>query len=149
MIRITSYTTIPRALPCLIYLLVVGWMSLQPQETMPQEVSDKLLHTVVYAGAALLWGWAALTSRAQWFGLPLLIGYGFVLEFAQALTPDRTPSVADAFANSGGIVLGLALIAMLRRLPWTRHQLRLSDFARQDLTARNQSQRKPDLPSGV
>jgi VanZ family protein len=101
--------------PCAIYLALLGYFSLQPQDTMPQEVSDKLLHFAAYAGAALLWGWAATSRRALLLALPILIAYGVGLEFAQGLTPDRIPSAADAAANSLGVVLGLAAFLLLQR----------------------------------
>ena len=112
-----------RALPCAIYLLALGWFSLQPQASMPQDISDKLLHLLVYAGAALLWGWAATTRRAMMLALPLLVVYGIELELAQGLTPDRNPSVVDAIANSLGVVLGLALLLLLYRLDALRRAL--------------------------
>lgn len=108
-------TTLLRALPCLLYLIFIGWASLQPQQEMPQDVSDKLLHVVAYAGAAALWGWAAFSRRAWWFAAPLLVGYGVGLEFAQGFTPDRTPSVADAIANSTGVIVGLAIFRLCQQ----------------------------------
>lgn len=114
---------IMRTLPCAIYLLALGWFSLQPQAAMPQDISDTLLHLVVYAGAAVLWGWATTTRRGLMLGLPLLIVYGIELELAQGLTPDRNPSVVDAVANSLGVVLGMGLLLLLQRVDALRRIL--------------------------
>lgn len=117
--------TLLRGLPCLVYLLILGWFSLQPQQTMPAEISDKLLHLAAYAGAALLWGWAAWSRPGLWLGLPLLIGYGVGLELAQALTPDRYPSADDAFANALGVVIGTGLFLLLQKSRVLRQLLHL------------------------
>jgi len=117
--------SVPRALLCLIYLVALGWASLQPQASMPQEVSDKLLHLAAYAGAALLWGWAARTRKSLVLALPLLIAYGIGLEITQGLTPDRTPSATDALANSLGVIIGTCCILLLQRSTTLRQMLHL------------------------
>jgi len=117
--------TLMRALPCAIYLALLAWFSLQPQDTMPQDVSDKLLHLAAYAGAAVLWSWAAISRRTLLLALPILIAYGIGLEFAQGLTPDRTPSAADAIANSLGVVTGLGCYLITYKSALLRQLLRL------------------------
>jgi len=104
-----------RALPCAIYLAIIGYFSLQPQDVMPQDISDKIVHLTAYAGAAMLWCWAATNRRALLLALPILICYGVGLEFAQGLTPDRTPSIGDAIANSLGVIIGLGVFLLIQR----------------------------------
>lgn len=116
-----------RTLPCAIYLAIIGYYSLQPQEVMPQDVSDKIVHLTAYAGAAMLWAWAASSRRWLLLALPVLITYGVGLEFAQGLTPDRTPSVADAIANSLGVVTGIGVFMLLQRSDAIRRALMLPD----------------------
>lgn len=117
--------SLPRGVPCLVYLIAIGWASLQPQADMPQDVSDKLLHLAAYAGAALLWGWASLNRRALLLGLPLLITYGVGLEVAQGFTPDRSPSGADALANGLGVVAGTLAMLLLQKSARLRRMLYL------------------------
>jgi len=114
-----------RALPCAIYLALVGYYSLQPQAEMPQNISDKIVHLTVYAGAALLWGWAATSRRTLLLAVPVLIAYGIGLEIAQGFTPDRTPSVADALANSLGVLIGLGCYLLVQKSALVRKLLRL------------------------
>lgn len=120
-------TTLLRALPCAIYLATLGWFSLQPQEVMPQDVSDKIMHLAAYAGAALLWGWAATSRHALLLALPILIAYGVGLEFAQGLTPDRTPSTIDAIANTGGVLIGIGCYLLAQKSALLRQWLRLHE----------------------
>jgi len=120
--------TLLRALPCAIYLALVGFYSLQPQAEMPQNISDKIVHLTVYAGAALLWGWAAANRRALLLALPVLITYGVGLEIAQGFTPDRTPSALDALANSLGVVLGLSAFLLLQRSHVVRRVLLFPEY---------------------
>jgi VanZ family protein len=112
-----------RALPCALYLAIIGYFSLQPQEVMPQDISDKIVHLTAYAGAAILWGWAAMSRRWLLLALPILITYGVGLEFAQGMTPDRTPSIADAIANSLGVIIGLGAFMLLQRSDALRRML--------------------------
>jgi VanZ family protein len=112
-----------RALPCAMYLAIIGYYSLQPQEVMPQDVSDKIVHLTAYAAAAMLWAWAASSRRWLLLALPILITYGVGLEFAQGLTPDRTPSTADAIANSLGVVIGVGVFMLLQRSDAIRRML--------------------------
>jgi len=44
-----------------------------------------------------------------------LVGFGIVLECSQSLTSYRSVSMADAFANAAGVLLGCALSHLLRR----------------------------------
>jgi VanZ family protein len=104
-----------RFLPCFFYLALIAYLSLMPQQEMPKEISDKLLHATAYAGASALWAWASIERRWRIATIPALIGYGILLEGAQALTPDRFADVNDAIANAIGVISGFALFLLCAR----------------------------------
>jgi len=79
--------------------------------------SDKIYHCASFA--LLMWWFTVAQPRTQWrrTGL-LLILLGTAIEFAQGFVPLRSPSLADALADVGGVLLG-AFVAHLTptRLP--------------------------------
>ncbi|HEX6860853.1 MAG TPA: hypothetical protein VF138_11725 [Caulobacteraceae bacterium] len=94
---------------------VVAWLSLIPRTELPKTgVSDKWEHLVVYALLTLVGAWT-YRSRA---GLgAVLVGYGVVLEILQGVMGlGRQADVVDALANSLGVVIGLSLVLLARKL---------------------------------
>jgi VanZ family protein len=89
-------------------VLAVTWLSLTPKAALPStEVWDKLIHLVAYAALGLSGG-LGFSGPRFW----LLIGVGLItlgclLEVAQIDVSGRSASIADAFANGIGIVVGL------------------------------------------
>jgi len=78
---------------------------------------DKLLHLIAYAGLALLQPLFLKEERLFLRWALLLILWGILLEVAQGLVPDRTPSFWDFVANTTGVILGTrAGIRARRRL---------------------------------
>ncbi len=80
----------------------------------------ELGHVVLFALLSLA---AALTQRRlSWWRLGLYLGvFAVAAETVQLLSLDRTSQVADAGLNILGVITGLALGAILRRLPkWSR-----------------------------
>jgi hypothetical protein len=72
---------------------------------------DKLVHVALFAALAFSGRWAGLTTRAL---APLLIGYAAVSEALQGLAViDRSVSAADWVADVAGVLLGLALWAVV------------------------------------
>ncbi|MDZ7638901.1 MAG: VanZ family protein [Bryobacterales bacterium] len=76
--------------------------------------SDKLWHLGGYLALALpipfIWG-----SRRRVLAVGLLLAlYGVGLEFAQEYVPGRSFELSDMFANSAGVVCGIALAVWLR-----------------------------------
>lgn len=89
--------------------LAVLWLSLRPQPEMPLDLSDKLWHLLGYAGmtAATAGFCHARRDLLLWALFAVLMG-GLV-ELLQALTPSRSPELADFAANTAGAALGTAL----------------------------------------
>lgn len=80
-------------------------------ETFPQ--ADLCFHFSVFVYLRLLpgltnWGrhWAARITVG-------LVAFGALLEIAQAFTASRTPSLADAVANTAGVYAGTMLCQLL------------------------------------
>jgi len=96
----------------LLFVLVGVGSLMSPDMLPPVDISgfDKVQHFVGYA--VLSAGAVALFARLRTQALIALviIGFGIGLEFAQAsLTTDRMGDVADALANSLGVLGGLLL----------------------------------------
>ncbi|HHW4669877.1 MAG TPA: antibiotic resistance protein VanZ [Xylella fastidiosa subsp. multiplex] len=93
-------------------ILVVIIASVLPQKDLPQVPAggDKVEHLLTYF--LLAWGAAVLFVRPL---IVLAVGMGLVLlgigiEVAQGMfTVDRLPDVADALANTMGVVLGMLM----------------------------------------
>ena len=74
---------------------------------------DKVVHGLLFLALAFTGRWAGI--RQSLLGVAL-IGYAVVSELVQGLTPlDRSMSVGDWLADSVGVVVGLALWALILR----------------------------------
>ena len=115
--------------------LAIGWfmvgilvfLSLAPLPAQPLPgVGDKVEHVLAYAGLMLWFSqlYESTSERAVLCTAFFLLGAG--LECAQALTPYRTSSFADAAANGIGIMLGW-IAAAPRGFRWLA---RFESFAR-------------------
>jgi len=101
-------------------VLTVIVLSLLPGRDLPQVgLSDKLEHVIAYAGMALTGCLAFPRLPAFLRLLVLLPALGIALEFCQMLVPGRSAEVADAVADTIGVLLvivpALALRALSRR----------------------------------
>ena len=76
------------------------------------EQVDKLKHLSCFAVLTLLAIWAGL--RPVWAAAGGLLGFGVLIELAQALTPTRTADPLDVAADLAGIVLALLALAAWR-----------------------------------
>ena len=96
-------------------LLALGVVSLIPAPDLGG--NDKIGHFIAYA---LLSTWFSLLveqRKSLWQILFGLIAYGLLLEFLQSLTSYRSGDLADAVANSLGVMTGLAFyFSPLRRI---------------------------------
>ena len=85
--------------------LAVGVLSLIPGPDIG--ASDKLVHFLTYAIVSAGFSLIVERRRSLWLILFGLIAYGLLLEFLQGLTGYRYEDMADALANSLGVITGL------------------------------------------
>jgi len=85
--------------------LVVGVLSLIPGPDIGS--SDKLAHFLTYAILSASFSLIVERQKSLWLVLSGLIAYGLILEFLQGLTGYRMEDMADAVANSLGVITGL------------------------------------------
>ena len=99
----------------IIGLLALGVVSLIPAPDLGG--NDKIAHFISYA---MLSAWFSLLveqRKSLWSILFGLIAYGLFLELLQGLTSYRSGDLADAVANSLGVITGLAFyFSPLRQL---------------------------------
>ena len=67
---------------------------------------DKWNHFMAYLVLSLNWCLIKSSSKLFFVGLLLCGCYGLSLEYLQGFVPGRVPSLLDASANIGGIVIG-------------------------------------------
>ena len=98
-------------------VVIIVVLSLLSQDSLPSvQVSDKVNHVLAY-GCVTLAGGLGFRSMRQWLWLALgMTLLGIAMEALQGLLPSRHLSLLDIYANSLGIILGLALAAPLRRI---------------------------------
>lgn len=99
-------------------VLVVGVVTLMPGEAAPSLSSnDKFDHLLGFCALAVA---GALSSVAGWRHGALvacsMVAYGGFIELAQTQVPGRFGDWADFRADALGVLLGLALVFVLRRL---------------------------------
>jgi VanZ family protein len=91
------------------FACILGLSSIPGDDTPRIEIPylDKVVHFTLYSGL----GWMLARTRLRlWLALltGLLMGAGD--EFYQFLTPGRTPSVYDWFADAAGVTAGLLVM---------------------------------------
>ncbi len=99
--------------------LAVGVFSLIPGPGLGE--GDKLMHFLTYAILSAGFSLIIEARKSLWLILFGLISYGLLLEWLQGLTGYRMKDMADALANSLGVISGLGfyfspLRGILRRL---------------------------------
>ena len=67
---------------------------------------DKLLHLIAYTGLAFLPPLFLKEKRLVFRCVLFLILWGILMEGAQAMVPNRSPSFWDLVANTAGVALG-------------------------------------------
>ncbi len=81
----------------------VATMPLEFPESL--QLNDKVIHVIVFFGFAVL---VDLVSSREpfwlWKALPLII-YGIGIEVLQYFSPERSFSILDALADTGGVLL--------------------------------------------
>lgn len=104
--------------PAAVWAAVLFLLSAWPNPAGPSwlAVSDKVVHLVLFAvlGGALAFGrWWSGAPAPHALIVAVGIGYGALDEWHQAMVPNRTPSVADWYADIAGVLLGYALTTLL------------------------------------
>jgi VanZ family protein len=92
-------------------------MSLMPDFGPPGEFFiDKILHGLGYGAAAGLPFLAFRERRPVYVAACLMLPMGLVLEILQDYIPGRVTDAGDALANATGVLIGLTLGPLARRL---------------------------------
>lgn len=98
-------------------VLIFAYFALKPPGAPGARLfSDEQLH---FTGNVLLAlsCWYALYGRWNLFTLLIAaFGYSMAIEMAQALTPARTPDMADALVNAAGLLTGASGCFLLQHL---------------------------------
>ena len=89
-----------------ILLLLLGVLSLMPVADIGG--SDKIAHFLAYAGLSAWFSLIVQRRESLWRILFGLVSYGLLLEWLQSFTSYRSGDLADAVANSLGVITGLA-----------------------------------------
>ncbi len=100
-----------------VYAFAVVAVSLYPGQALATPgVSDKVGHFLAYA-IMTVWGLIAFRSRRSSILVILFCLFlGVGLEYLQLQVSGRDPSVADGLANFLGVVVGVAVFALWRKI---------------------------------
>jgi len=107
-------------------MLAIYRVSAIPGEAIQVSVSDKLLHTIEYAGLsfflyiALHFGLNLHPRRAAWLAIVLSALFGAGDEIHQSFVPSRDMSIYDWYADVFGAVLAQLGLFVLR-IGWKRN----------------------------
>jgi len=101
---------------CLLAVLALSLLPLSPQ--LPTTGWDKTNHLLAFCVLTILGNQAYRGCTVM--VLLGLLAYGGLIEILQSFTPDRMAEWADLLADSLGLVVGLALSALLGKLGWLR-----------------------------
>ena len=98
----------------ILVLIGITVLSLLPPKSIEKiGEHDKINHFIAYAVLSLNVGLVVKKLKTYLLCLPLLIGYGILLEYCQGFVPGRQPSWLDALANSIGVSIGFILYLLL------------------------------------
>ncbi len=111
-----------RALLVLALLTVALLAFMQMPEMGPQRVSDKLNHACAFYALALLLDFARPQTGFGVRKFAVLMAYGVAIEFVQDFLPWREFSLLDMVADAVGLLLYIASIPLLMRLPLLRRR---------------------------
>lgn len=98
-----------------ILLMIYTYLGLTPHpENSVPVFNDLLMHFTGYCVAAISISFARPTWPI-WQRAAFLIAYSIAIEIGQHFNPPRTFSGMDILANSGGVFLGLFILALLEK----------------------------------
>ncbi len=92
--------------------------SLIPHLLVTADNSDKFLHAFAYCFVTITPILTLKSFRLRAISATLLLITGIINEFLQGQIGGRSPSVEDALANAGGIILGI-FVSYLLYTGWT------------------------------
>ena len=101
-------------------LIILGVSLLPPRGTPGVEIADLgetwalALHGLGYALLTMSALFAQRVPRVVVTAI-LVIGYGILLEFVQGMLGLRSAQISDVLANTGGVLLGVAISFMVPR----------------------------------
>ncbi len=79
-------------------------------------LGDKVAHFLVYSSLGAVAAFAHLEiADRRWMTIAALAAYGAFLEFLQGLGGVRVPEIADALANSGGVLAAYPAALLIER----------------------------------
>lgn len=119
-----THVRVFRALFACAFVIVAVLAFIEMPQSGLTHLSDKLQHAFAFYVLALLLDFA--TPRSE-FGLRkfiVLMSYGVAIECVQYFLPWRESSVLDMVADAVGLLLYVAGIPLLRRLPVLRARWR-------------------------
>lgn len=98
-----------------IYWGFITFLALVPVQKSPELFlfSDKLIHFISFFILIFLFD-KSFKKPLSIFSLGLLFSYGVFLEFAQSLTPTRSPELLDLLADSIGLLVYYVLAPKFR-----------------------------------
>ena len=97
-------------------MLAVAWLSLAPQDAVPEiNLWDKLGHFLAFAMLAIFGGFAFTQGRVELTLGVMLVAFGCILELAQVYISGRSGNIEDALADGLGVVVGTGVLRVLRR----------------------------------
>ncbi|MGE0372498.1 MAG: VanZ family protein, partial [Gammaproteobacteria bacterium] len=115
-----SYIRIFRGLFVLVFAAVAYLSLMQMPETGLQQISDKVHHAFAFYVLALLLDFAQPRSEFGLRKFSLLMAYGVAIECVQYFLPWREFSLLDMVADAVGLLLYVAGIPLLKRVPVLR-----------------------------
>ncbi|MCC6207653.1 MAG: VanZ family protein [Gammaproteobacteria bacterium] len=95
---------------------------MQMPEMGPRQVSDKLHHALAFYALALLFDFARPRTEFGLHKFAVLMAYGVAIECVQYFLPWREFSLLDMVADAVGLLLYVASIPLLMRLPLLRRR---------------------------
>ncbi|HET8945709.1 MAG TPA: VanZ family protein [Candidatus Polarisedimenticolia bacterium] len=114
--------------PAILYLVVIYYVSAQPQVGWATPYPDKLLHVSEYLVLAVLLARALNNGIRRPVPMARLLltwglcaGYAVTDEIHQVFVPGRSPDVRDALADACGAALGLLMLQAAQRA-WLRRR---------------------------
>lgn len=130
--RTSTLDTVMTLLRLTSSVLAVYWVAIfiathLPGSSLPKLGSDKVYHLAAFFGLSVLLSWvmshkiAGAGSRAL-VVLAIAISYAIFDEWTQQFVPNRTPDLADAFADSCGAALGVIVFGLMMRVVTTSKQ---------------------------